>query len=426
MTERRITDPLTGECCVILRAENGFEIRVTELAGFHTASAQLGVRCGSVDRSYRIGGGTVTVPAGTAHFLEHKMFESEKGDAAAEFARLGASDNAFTAFDRTVYYFSAQRNVPAALRLLTELVQTPYFLPDRVERERLIIAQEIQEYSLDSPEDRVFFQLLEALFARHPIRLDVAGTLQSIRQITPEILYRTHRDLYRPENLVLCCAGNLTAEQVCEAAAPLIAMPAGEHAEILLPDEPEAPAETVRRGEMDVGKTQFALGFKSAPVQGETLLRQTLLGELVLDLLFGPSSPLGREMLAAGLINDTFSTSALTGKSWFVLIAEGESDEPERVREMLLDTLADALENGIDAQRFSELKAAAYGDAILSCNSPDAYAEAMLDAAMWGIDSPFARTALLPGLTSADVLQCIRERMRPDRCALSIIDPLPE
>lgn len=425
MTRTRITDPLTGEGCICIRSEGAPELRIMEQPGFHTVSAQLGVRCGSVGCRYRKNGQIYTVPAGTAHFLEHKMFDSPAGDMAVQFARLGASENAFTAFDRTVYYFSAQQNIPQALRLLPALVQTPYFLPDSVDRERLIIAQEIQEYSLDSPEDRVFFQLLEGLYHAHPVRGDVAGSLSSITEITPELLYQLHRDFYRPENMVLCCAGNLTEEQVLEAASGLHCDTSEPLPEVLLPEEPEAPRLPLIRSEMDVGKTQFALGFKSAPVQGTELLRQTLLGELVLDLLAGPSSPFYRSMLSQGLINDTFATSAFTGSSWFALIAEGESDEPERVREAFFAAAADACRNGIDEQRFAELKAAAYGDAVLSCNSPGACAEAMLDAAMWEISSPFARTALLPALTPEDACRCIAQRLLPAQSCLSVIDPSP-
>ncbi|MBQ5334619.1 MAG: insulinase family protein [Oscillospiraceae bacterium] len=418
-----ITDPVTGDSCLLVTHESGMRICVAEQPGFHTASAQLGVRFGSVHRRFSADGQTVTLPAGTAHFLEHKLYENADGDAVTQFARLGASDNAYTAFDRTVYYFSAQQHFAEALTLLLDFVQNPYFTERSLEKERPIIAQEICEYSLDSPDDRIFFLLMEGLFHRHPVRCDVAGTLDSIGQITPELLYQCHRAFYQPSDLVLCCAGSVTAGEVLEIAGravkrrpPVKAVP-----------EPIPEPETVRvpelREQMTVSKPQFAAGFKSPPVTGEALLRQTLLGELVLDYIAGQSSPFCQRLLSEGLINDTFSVSAFTGESWFVLMAEGESDTPERVRDELLREITLVAREGIDPERFAALKRAAYGDAVLSVNSPAASAEAMTDALIRRLPSPYLVTALLPSLTVREAETLIAERLRPDRVCLAVIEP---
>ncbi|MBR5405675.1 MAG: insulinase family protein [Oscillospiraceae bacterium] len=418
-----LTDPVTGDRCMTVTHKSGLTVCIAEQPDFHTASALLGVRFGSVHRQFTADGRSVSLPAGTAHFLEHKLYDSADGDAVTKFTRLGASDNAYTAFDRTVYYFSAQQRFAEALALLLDFVQRPYFTAESLDKERPIIAQEIHEYSLDSPEDRIFFLLLEGLFHRHPVRCDVAGTLRSIQDITPELLYQCHRAFYHPSNLVLCCAGNLTAEEVLEIADRTV--------QILPPvqtvTEPVREPETVFRQEvrerMTVSKPQFAVGFKSPPVTGEALLRQTLLGELVLDYIAGPSSPCCQRMLSEGLINDTFSVSAFTGESWFVLMAEGESDAPEAVRDALTAEIARVRREGIDGKRFAALKRAAYGDAILSANSPAAAAEAMTDAMLRRLSSPYAVTALLPALTAAEAEALTAERLRPDRVCLAVIDP---
>ena len=418
-----ITDPVTGDRCLRVTHPSGMQICICEQPGFHTASALLGVRFGSVHRQFTADGQTVALPAGTAHFLEHKLYDGADGDAVTEFARLGASDNAYTAFDRTVYYFSAQQRFSEALALLLSFVQKPYFTAESLKKERPIIAQEIHEYALDSPEDRIFFLLLEGLFHRHPVRCDVAGTLRSIRDITPELLYQCHRAFYHPSNLVLCCAGNLTADEVLEIADRTVqSLPPVQTVTHPI-REPETVFRSTVRERMTVSKPQFAIGFKSPPVTGEELLRQTLLGELVLDYIAGPSSPFCQRLLSEGLINDTFSVSAFTGESWFVLMAEGESDAPEQVRDALLDEIARVQREGIGEERFAALRRAAYGDAILSANSPAAAAEAMTDALLRGLPSPYAVTALLPALTASEAASLAAGRLRPDRVCLAVIDP---
>ena len=193
MTSEIITcrDAGTGDICYRILHPAGLEIRVMEMPDFSTAYAQFGTKFGAVYRRFRLpeSGQTVDLPAGTAHYLEHKLFEKEDGDVAKKFALLGASDNAFTDFDRTVYYFRTQQNYYEALALLLEFVQTPYFTAESVERERNIILQELME-ALDDPADRNFEQMLEGLYHVFPLHPHILGTAESIRQITADTLLR--------------------------------------------------------------------------------------------------------------------------------------------------------------------------------------------------------------------------------------------
>lgn len=420
---RRVTDPVTGEQCRMLRHRSGMEIWTAEQPGFHTAAAQLGVRFGSVHTQFDLHGVREQIPAGTAHFLEHTVFEHDGADASVLLSRLGASDNAYTTFDRTVFYYQAQEHFFEALETLLQFVLHPTFSAANIDKERPIIAQEICEYA-DAPDDRLFYGLMNGLYRSLPVREDVAGSAESIRQITPALLKRCHSAFYRPENLVLCCAGNITLETVLEIADRLIQPLPGQSAVPVDPEEPLLPAKKRIRRQMAVSKTQFSIGFKSRPVQGEELLIQTQLGELVLELIAGAASPLYAKMHADGLINDCFSTSAFTGEQWFVLSAEGESDEPEQVLRLLNAEIARVLETGIDAERFAALRRAAYGDALLSVNTPAAAASAMLDACMMRLDSPYAERSCLAALTPDDALTLLRERLKPEQVCLSVIDPL--
>ena len=420
----RLTDPHTGDVCCRTRHASGLEIRVMEMPGFSTAYAQFGTRFGSVHTRFQIGETTVQVPEGTAHYLEHKLFEKEDGDISAAFSRLGAADNAYTDFDRTVYHFQTQRNFPEALAVLLEFVQKPYFTPESIEKERGIIAQEILE-SLDDPATQAFMQMLQGMYHRHPVSRHVLGSAESIAAITPEILYQCHAAFYRPENMVLCCAGNVTLQQVLETADRiLLPAPASQaRGVLLLPDEPQTVRRKTMQRKMEVGKTQFCIGFKSPPASPEQQMRESLLVLLTADLLIGEIAPLHRELLASGLINDTFSTDCCFGDSWFTFFAEGESDDPQAVLNALLCEITRMQTEGIDSAHFAALKRAAYGEAVLGMNDPGTACDILLESYFAGSGSPFDRTEILASIRQEDVQECLRTRFCADQICLSVIAP---
>ena len=175
---------------------------------FATNFGSIDTVCPPID-----GGEPVKVPDGTAHFLEHKLFENEDGDAFARYAETGADANAFTSFDKTAYLFSCTDRFADSLEILLDFVQNPYFTEKTVKKEQGIIGQEIKMYE-DSPSWRVMFGLLDALYAKHGVKIDIAGTVDTIAGITPELLYTCYHSFYNPANMVLVVCGDVTAGQV--------------------------------------------------------------------------------------------------------------------------------------------------------------------------------------------------------------------
>lgn len=405
------------------RLANGLTVCVAEMPGFGTACAQLGARFGSAHVQYRQNGTLHTLPAGTAHFLEHQLFKNEEGDVDRQFAAFGAASNAYTDYDRTVYHFRTAEHFPEALSLLLDFVQKPYFAAESVGNERSIIVQELDE-ALDDPSDRLFFLLLEGLYHSHPVRLDAVGTHESIRQITPETLHRCWETFYAPQNMVLCCAGNVHTEEVLAAAEQYNRSSPAAQAEICTPDEPETVAQPYLTKQMPVGKPQFAVGFKCRPETGDTLERKALLGTLALEMIAGTASPLTERLLAEGLLTDALSVDCCSGDGWFTLFVEGESDDPKAVCAALLQEIAQAKAQGLDVKRFETLRRCAYGDLLISRNSPPAMADAMMQAAVCGISSHDFRLQLLPQLTVHDAELCAAECLREDRVTLAVIEPV--
>ena len=211
---------------------NGLTVCVVPRKGFTRSLAYFVTDYGSVHTDYRFAGKDYRSPAGVAHYLEHKMFDLPDRDVSAEFARLGASTNAFTSYDMTAYYFSCTKNFDACLRLLLEFVSTPYFTAESVEKERGIIDQEIG-MNEDAPDSVIFENLVKAMYREHPIRVPILGTGETIREITPEILYDCHRAFYAPGNMLLCVIGDVDPEEVTRAAEEILGTepaPGGEEA----------------------------------------------------------------------------------------------------------------------------------------------------------------------------------------------------
>ena len=209
MKTEKFTSAQLNEKYTLATLDNGLKVYVFEKENFNTAYALFGTQYGSIDTEFSLNGGeTVKVPEGIAHFLEHKLFESEDGDAFTKYAKTGAYANAYTSFDRTCYLFNCSNMFEENLDILLDFVQNPYFTQQTVDKEQGIIGQEIRMYD-DSPVWCVFFNLLDALYFNHPVKIDIAGTVESIAKIDAPLLYKCYNTFYNRENMFICIAVNV-------------------------------------------------------------------------------------------------------------------------------------------------------------------------------------------------------------------------
>ncbi|MCY0886613.1 MAG: pitrilysin family protein [Firmicutes bacterium] len=419
--------PAIGERVHTFGTAAGLQVAVVPRPGYRKTYATYATHYGSIDNRFvdPASGETVTVTDGIAHFLEHKMFEKEGGgDFFDDYARLGASANAYTDYTTTTYLFSTTAHVFENLEVLLRQLTRPYFTPANVEKEKGIIEQEIRMY-WDMPGDRLHSNLMHALYREHPVRIDIAGTVESIRAITPDDLYRCHRTFYHPSNMRLLVIGDVDPAAVQETVLRH-AEAAGPQPPIrrFYPEEPDAvEAERVER-RMPVALPLFALGFKDpaavrAGTDGQAGLRRDLVTGLMWALLLGRTSPLFRSLYEDGLINDRFGAHFSAGPGYATHVLSGETPDPAALEARLTDGLPTVpfTEEDLERKKRREL-----GEYVSLFQNPENLAYALNELWFRGID-PWSYPDLLAGITLDEVERRRREVLEQAGRAISLILP---
>lgn len=402
--------------------ENGLRVCYLPKEGFSKTFAILATNFGSVDASFTIDGERHDTPAGVAHFLEHKMFEDEDGNALQKFARTGASPNAFTSHTMTAYHFSCTDRFEENLEILLKFVFTPYFTEENVAKERGIIGQEIGMMD-DTPSWRLFCGLLEGLYRNHPVRVPIAGSVESIARITPEVLYTCHRAFYSPKNMALIVCGTADFDEICRMAAQFSPAEAPEIGQRHYGDRREAVNELTVERRMAVSRPQFLLGFKDTPLAaGESRLRRALLGELAVRILCGDTAPLYAELYGKRLIGRDFDTDYMLFPEGAAAILGGESRDPEAARAAIEAETARLAREGVEQALFDRMKKALYGLWLRVLDVPEAYARQQAAAIFAGEDyADFA--ALCDTISPQDVQAVYARWAQRDRSSMSVIRP---
>lgn len=417
-----IFSPRIGEKCYKYVHSSGVTVCLCPMENYSTVNAQLSVKFGSEDNCFSINGSEpVTIPDGTAHYLEHKLFESPEQDAFALFAETGASCNAGTSYDSTCYYFSCAEHFEKNLEILLDFVQHPYFTPENVEKERGIIGQEITMYQ-DSPSWRVLMELLKCVYSENPIKTDIAGTVESIAEITDKTLYDVYNAFYDPSNMYLSIAGNFDMDkaiEVCERC--LLPRKPGE-LKTIRREEPYKVAAHRTEMSMPVAKPQFAIGFKRPDADGQEALDEYIYYNMLVDIIFGDTSEFFMRMRDSGLLNDTFRVSVFMGRGYVLPIATGESDDPDAVLAEMKNEIRRFKETLPDREIFSRIKKQTYGSAVRGYNNTETVAQYMTDAALAGL-SPYS---LVESAAEASYEEMCRRLsiLDEENSAVSVIRPV--
>ncbi|WP_100330971.1 EF-P 5-aminopentanol modification-associated protein YfmH [Bacillus xiapuensis] len=403
------------------KMSNGLDVYVLPKKGFNKTYATFTTKYGSVDHCFVPLGKQefVQVPDGIAHFLEHKMFEKEEGDVFQHFSRQGASANAFTSFTRTAYLFSCTANVVQNLETLINFVQDPYFTEKTVEKEKGIIGQEIRMYD-DNPDWQVYFGVIQNMYHRHPVKIDIAGTVDSIAEITKDHLFECYRTFYHPSNMLLFVVGSVDPEKTMalvrdnQAQKPFEAQPSIQRR---FEAEPEAVKEKRRVLKMNVQTSKCEVGLKAidTELQGKELQKRELAMNILLDMLFSKSSELYFTMYRDGLIDDTFGYDFTQEKGFGFATIGGDTSRPEeleqRIQSILLEAKAGKHITEKALERSVKKKIGAFLRAV---NSPEYIANQFTRYQFNGMDL-FDVVPILETITFEDIQAAAKKLIAADR-----------
>lgn len=409
-----------GESYVKATLDNGLEIYILEKPQYNSCYSLFGTRYGSIDTTFKANGKEITVPEGIAHFLEHKLFESEDGDAFTKYAKTGAYANAFTSFDKTCYLFSCSNRFDENLDILLDFVQSPYFTAATVKKEQGIIGQEIRMYD-DSPAWRVMFNMLMAMYHNHPVRIDIAGTVDSIAQIDDKLLYDCYNTFYNPSNMFICIAGNVETDMCLKKIETAIKPSQPVEIVRIKPEEPYRIVKNEIKQSLAVAQPLFCFSFKEKVDAPEKTVKEKIITAIALEIIAGEASPLYKTLITEGLINDEFETEHFCGNGYSALIFEGESVNPKAVATHIKSEVERLKTDGIDKKLFAAVRSSLYGGAIRQFNSVDGIAMQLVECAMNG-SCLFDEIKYLKSVTLDDIERKIGE-LDCDNTVLSVINP---
>lgn len=412
-----------GERYVKVDHKSGLTIYMCPMKGYSTTYAQFSTRYGSLDTCFKTGSDTdyLKVPEGIAHFLEHKLFEDEDGDAFEKFAKTGAGANASTSFDRTIYEILCTDNFIENLRILINVVTHPYFTDESVEKEQGIIAQEIKMYN-DDPGCCSYFNLLKSLYHNHPISIDIAGTVESIRQINKDILYRCYNTFYNLNNMVLSISGNFEVSDVISLCDEMLDKSSNLDIIRKDTDEPDEIKQKLISVKKTISVPIFEIGFKCSPLDTESLVKNIISNNMMLEILAGECSPLFTRLYDMGKITDSLSCSGISNRGMFCNVFSGESNNPQEVLDEILTEISRLRKNSIDKSSFERIKKFYHGKLIMGFSDVESIANSMTSSFIQN-RKPFEVMDVLPNIKIDDVICALENNLNFDKIAMSIVEP---
>lgn len=353
----------------IEKLENGLTIMIIPKKGVQKKYVIWGTNYGSNDSKFVVPGETqeTEVPKGVAHFLEHKMFEQESGvNSLDTLTALGVDANAYTTNGHTAYLFECTKNFDEALDELLNYIQNPYFTDQNVEKEKGIIEQEINMYD-DDAESKLYINAMKAMYKENPIRIDVAGTVDSIKNISKEILYDTYNNFYVPSNMVIVVSGDFEPEKIFNQIKNKIKIENKIPAKRIETQEPLEINQKEIDENMEITVPIFIIGFKVNSEDKEKLKRSIAI-EIILEIIIGPSSKLYEELYDNGEIFSGIIATFEWSKNYAHILIQGKSNNINKVEERLIKRIKELKENGLQEKEFERAKRKIYGNYVRDFN----------------------------------------------------------
>lgn len=378
---------------------------------------------GSIDQTFEPINETerVTVPEGVAHFLEHKMFENKGGDVFADFGEQGASANAYTSFTKTAYLFAATNHIEKNVVTLLDFVQHPYFTEESVEKEKGIIAQEIEMYN-DEPDWQSFTGTLRALFHHHPVKIDIPGTVDSIHTITKDDLYTCYNTFYHPENMTLFIAGNLDVQHMMDVVQRNQASKDFDKMTDIkrsYPQEPDSVAEKEKKITMPVSVPKCTVGIKESSSEhtGDDFLKKDLLQSMIVDFYFSKGGAFYQQLYDEQLIDASFYFETNLEKNFGYTFIGGNTNEPDLFADKVHELLQSTNYAAFSIEEIDRMKKKKIGQLLRAMNSLEFMANKYIHYDTVGVDL-FSVIPFIQSLTVDDFNTFLQNWIEDNRIAI--------
>ena len=410
-----------GESWICHKHKSGLEIRIIKKAGKSRKCAMIATKFGSINREFECDGKTVVVPNGTAHFLEHKLFEGKDGNAFDFYAKTGAKANAFTSNDKTAYYFTCSSDFEKNLSILLSFVSNPYLTNENVEKEKGIIGQEIRMYE-DEPSWQGYFGLVGCLYGTHPVKYDIAGSVEDIAPITVNTLMSCYNTFYDYSNMVLCISGDVDEQKILEICDEYLKTSHGKKINQIIPREPQGVIKEYVEKIMPVSRPIFYIGIKDNDTElvGYDLIKKEMEIEMLTEIMFGQSTSFYKKLYDSGIINADFDADYEMSQTFAFYFFAGESDEPEKVRQAIIGEIDNLFKNGITDERFTQVRNTVYGNLVASLDNVSTIVNMLVNSRFADSD-PFDSTRALKEITKEDIMTRAQKLFKPLDIAMSVI-----
>ena len=359
-----------GETTFSTTLSNGLEIYICKKKGFSKKIGLFGTKYGSVTNDFIdiTTNKRVKVPDGIAHFLEHKLFEKEGANALDLFSKMGVSSNAYTSFDQTVFYFETVEKFEESIKMLVKLIKEPYFTPENVEKEQGIIGQEISMYD-DDQNFMVYFNALRAMYQKNPVRIDIAGTIDSISHITSDMLYTCYNTFYSPQNMFFIVVGDVDVDETINLIEESINQYETKSDSKIVKYTEEEPREIAQKEitqKMDIYLPGLCIGYKLDLCSGKDIIKNECIADIISDMYFSRLSNFYEEEYNKGYINEEIDFIYEGSETFSHLVISATSTNIDELEMDILEYMKKIKSEDIDEELFEIIKRKKIGENILN------------------------------------------------------------
>ena len=421
---REIENKNIKEKCYMEKLENGLQVIIIPKKEIQKKYIIWATKFGSIDNTFidSTTGEKVVIPDGVAHFLEHKMFEQKNGvDSLYVLMALGLDANAYTTNDHTAYLFECTDHFYEGLDELMDYVQNPYFTDQNVEKEKGIIGQEIGMYD-DDPGWQLYINAMDCLYEKNPIKVDTAGTVETISGINPEMLYKCYNTFYHPSNMVLTVVGDFEPEAIlAEIKKRLKNNEARGEITRIYPEEKLEINKKYVEKEMEVSLPLFMIGFKdNIKDKYNEVVKRHIAIEIILNMLIGKSSNLYNELYKEGYLLSQPDLEYEFGNEYSHVLIGGQSKNPQKIYEKIAEKIQEMKNNDINVQEFNRIKKKIYGDYAVEYNNVADIGRMFTSDYIKGINS-FEYMDKFEEIDAEYAKQVLKEIFTEDKMIMSVI-----